>query len=83
MREGKLCSASWLRRILTKLCKRVTGALADVFAAAKAINRKRDGLVEGPRIQLEGMLDPFRMHERHPKNVSRQPEYRISSFVLH
>jgi hypothetical protein len=39
--------------------------VANVFATAKAIDRKPHGFVQGPCFQFDGMLNAFRILERH------------------
>src|ERR1700722_6717689 len=40
--------------------------IAHMLAAAEAINRQPHGLVQGPRLQFDRVLNSVRIPERHP-----------------
>lgn len=39
--------------------------IAYMLAAAESLDSQADGFIQAPRFQFDGMLDPFRIDERH------------------
>ena len=48
-----------------------------LFASTEPINRQAHRLVEGPRIQFDGMLDPIRILERNPAPLHAMKPLRV------
>ena len=57
--------SAWLPRLHDELVHalRVVG---HVFAAAETVDCQSDGLVQGPRVQFDRMLNTIGIDERHP-----------------